>query len=96
MAKGSESKIVIINKILEVFPGSFLCNDGKELRIPMNEEGAEVQIKVALTCAKENIGTPSGSNEAAVSASAFPSPVVKEVTEEEMAQVKTLLTALDL
>ncbi len=53
MAKGAESKQTVTNKILEVFPGSFIY--GKELRIPMMEGGAEVQIKVALTCAKDNV-----------------------------------------
>ena len=53
MAKGQYSKQIIIEKILEEFDGAFDCGDGKELRIPMTEDGAEVQIKVALTCAKE-------------------------------------------
>ena len=55
MAKGAESKTKIQKQILEAFPGSFLYNDGKEIRVPMVEGGEQVQIKIALTCAKENV-----------------------------------------
>lgn len=55
MAKGQVSKAQITNKLLEIFDGAFLYNDGKEIRIPMTEDGNEVQIKVALTCAKDNV-----------------------------------------
>lgn len=53
MAKGSASKETIIAKIFEVFPDAFM--DGKDLRIPMVEDGAEVQIKCSFTCAKTNV-----------------------------------------
>ena len=53
MAKGSVSKEKVAQKIMEIFPEAFLYE--KELRIPMIEDGAEVQIKVALTCAKNNV-----------------------------------------
>ena len=55
MAKGQILKQDIAKKILETFEGSFLYNDGKEIRIPGMEEGELLQIKVALTCAKENV-----------------------------------------
>jgi len=55
MAKGAQAKIQIMNKLMEVFDGAFLYNDGKELRIPLIENGEEVQIKVTLTCAKDNV-----------------------------------------
>ena len=53
MAKGALAKENIINKILETFEGAFKYD--KEIRIPMMENGEEVQIKVALTCAKTNV-----------------------------------------
>ena len=34
MVKGSESKSIFYAKILETFEGSFMYNDGKEIRIP--------------------------------------------------------------
>ena len=55
MAKGTQAKTQIMNKLMEVFNEAFLYNDGKELRIPMIENGEEVQIKVTLTCAKDNV-----------------------------------------
>lgn len=51
-AKGSILKQEIAEKILATFPGSFLYNDGKEIRINGVEEGQQLQIKVTLTCAK--------------------------------------------
>lgn len=53
MAKGTESKALITEKILSAFEGSFIA--GKEIRIPCYENGELVQIKVALTAAKDNI-----------------------------------------
>jgi hypothetical protein len=55
MAKGQIAKAEIFKKILENFDGAFIYNDGKEIRIPIMENGEEVQIKVTLTAAKENV-----------------------------------------
>lgn len=54
MARGASSKQAVIDKILETFQGSFVY--GKELRIPMVEDGEQVEIKVTLACAKTNVG----------------------------------------
>ena len=53
MAKGQKSKIVIQNKILELFPEAFIY--GKEIRIPIEEDGEIIQIKVTLTAAKASV-----------------------------------------
>ncbi len=53
MARGQNEKQIILNKILSTFEGSFIY-DGV-IRIPVDD----VQIKVALTCAKDNV-TPGG------------------------------------
>ena len=58
MAKGAVAKQEIFDKMLKTFGGSFMYNGGKELRIPWNENGVDVQIKVALTCAKDNVFAP--------------------------------------
>lgn len=94
MAKGSESKQIIINKIMEMFPGAFIY--GKELRIPLQENGEQIEIKVALTCAKTNVGgdgatvTSEGQSNVAVdTASAAP-------TEEEKANIANLMERLGL
>ena len=49
MARGQEEKLIVINKIKEVFPEAFEYD--KVIRIPVGD----VQIKVALTCAKDNV-----------------------------------------
>ena len=59
-AKGSKAKQEIFDKLIEMFPGSFMYNDGKECRINLTEDGAAVQIKVALTAAKTPV-EPDGS-----------------------------------
>ena len=51
-AKGSILKQEIASKILAAFPGSFLYNDGKEIRINGTENGESLQIKLTLTAAK--------------------------------------------
>ena len=48
-SRGAEEKLQIQNQILETFNGAFVY--GKEIRIPVGD----VQIKVVLTCAKDNV-----------------------------------------
>lgn len=106
MARGAYAKEQIFAKILETFEGSFMYNNGKELRIPFDEGGNMVQIKVALTCAKENVGPTGEKLEMKESAPAapvedgfmnFPEPHKKvEPTEEEKKNVEDLLKSLGL
>ena len=49
MAKGAEEKQIVIDKIKEVFPEAFEYD--KTIRIPVGD----IQIKVALTAAKDNV-----------------------------------------
>lgn len=86
MAKGQVSKAQITNKLLEIFNGAFLYNDGKEIRIPMIEDGNEVQIKVSLTCAKDNVvpgtdnaipGAPAAQSKKEEAVYTFGSPITK-------------------
>ena len=51
--KGSVSKEIVMQKILETFEGSFQYE--KEIRIPMEEDGNQIQLKCVLTCAKTNL-----------------------------------------
>ena len=94
-ARGTESKSVIFNKLKEIYSNSFWEDENKILRIPMNEGGNPIEIKVTLTAAKNILG--SGAVE-----SAFPTasePVVEkpvEMTEEEKENVATLLASLNL
>lgn len=102
MAKGAESKNKITKQILELFPGSFIYNDGKEIRVPMIEGGEQIQIKIALTCAKEcvNMGADNaipGDFPAPINTPPTPerSEPIKP-TEEEKQSVANLLRSLGL
>ena len=94
MAKGATSKEAVKAKILEVFEGAFIAADGKTIRIPMVEDNEAIEIKVALTAAKdlEGSGAMAVEGEAPVPAS----PVVQEVpSQEEIDNAKKMLERLD-
>ena len=95
MARGAIAKESITKDILNFFGGSFL-ND-KEIRIPFNEDGEELQIKVTLTCAKVNVDPPNGAASASVD-TVTSTPVVEntEMTAEELAEVKSIAQRLNL
>ena len=107
MARGAEAKQAVFAKIKEIFPEAFM--DDKVMRIPMAENGEVVEIKVALTAAKDVIGGGIG----AAIAQADPGRIdftdnmpavgntVKistptEITAEEKANVEKLVKALGL
>lgn len=100
--KGAEAKAEITKKLLETFEGSFLYNGGKEIRIPFNEaEAGDVQIKITLTCAKENVMNPDVSATNSITSLTGEEPVVIEstanatITDEEKQKVKDLLDSLN-
>ena len=99
-AKGSISKEIIVQKILDTFEGAFKFD--KEIRIPMIEDGAEVQIKVTLTCAKTNVESgmdtaiPGATTATTVTPKVMDTHGVAEVTEEEKQNVLKAMAALGL
>lgn len=103
-AKGALAKEDVMNKILEVFPGSFKYE--KELRIPMMENGEMLQIKVTLTAAKnmvENGADVAMPGDMSGSFAPTPAPaqlkqdaVVVEPTAAEKQNIKTLAAMLGL
>ena len=107
MAKGVESKKAIFSKLKEIYKGAFWEDEGKILRIPLNEEGNRVEIKVTLTAAKTNLG--GDQPESAFSSSSSPGfsdfTIAKEAekpaediapTEEEKNNVAKMLASLGL
>ena len=94
MARGSEEKELVLNKIKEVFPNAFEYE--KVLRIPVGD----VQIKVVLTCAKDNvevgrdIALP-GETVVAPSAVQEQSALV-EPSQEELDAINSLMASLNL
>lgn len=103
MAKGAIAKQIVFDGIKKVFPDSFMYNNGKELRINLEEEGNPVQIKVTLTAAKEAI-SPEGEVMKAAAVASEPGPVnseetiskIAEPTPEEKQNVEDLLKSLGL
>jgi len=101
MAKGAEEKQIVIDKIKEVFPEAFEYD--KVIRIPIGE----VQIKVALTCAKDNV-EPGGDvavpgvKATKVTITEGAEPVFEDVSKtvepsaEELNAVSNLMTQLGL
>ena len=83
-----------MNKILEVFPNSFI--NGKEIRICGNENGEEVQIKVTLTAAKENIVNEAAEKPTAAAVTTPTDDYTVEITSKEKRTVAEMLAALNL
>lgn len=83
-----------MNKILEVFPNSFI--NGKEIRICGNENGEEVQIKVTLTAAKENIVNETVEKPTAAATTTPTDDYTVEITPKEKRTVAEMLAALNL
>ena len=97
--KGSISKEIVTKKILETFEGSFQYE--KEIRIPMEEDGNQIQLKCVLTCAKTNV-EPNGENaipwEGTPTAAGIPASekTFVEPTQEEKDNVQKLMQMLNL
>ena len=95
MARGAEEKLQIQNQILETFNGAFVY--GKEIRIPVGD----VQIKVVLTCAKDNVAA--GADETIPGAEVVVTETAREehiepsalkVSEEEKNKAAAMLAAM--
>jgi hypothetical protein len=97
--KGSVSKEIVTKKILETFEGSFQYE--KEIRIPMDEDGNQIQLKCVLTCAKTNV-EPNGENaipgENTLTSGGIPAneKTFVEPTQEEKDNVQKLMQMLNL
>ena len=94
-SRGAEEKLQIQNQILETFNGAFVY--GKEIRIPVGD----VQIKVVLTCAKDNVAA--GADETIPGAEVVVTETASEehiepsalkVSEEEKNKAAAMLAAM--
>lgn len=100
MARGSQAKEEITQKILETFAGAFKYE--KEIRIPILENGETIQVKVTLTAAKTNVEpegdfpTATVNTTAAETAQATMPKPVTEPSPEEKKNVEVLLQKLNL
>lgn len=94
MARGAASKETVKAKILETFPNAFAYD--KEIRIPMMEDGEEIQIKCVLTAAKINVknGGDTAMPGAKPKVTATPmSPVTSKTASTEKVNIPTEPTA---
>lgn len=102
MARGAKAKTIVNDIILKTFEGSFIYN--KEIRVPIEEDGEIIQVKITLTAAKENV--IQGQENALPGIAANKSNEINfednkesttiEPTEEEKQNVKDLLASLGL
>ena len=101
-AKGTESKLKVFSKLKEVFPNSFWEDENKILRIPLDEDGSRVEIKVTLTAAKNLMGDSSPTSAFNQETINIPDKITSieersiEPTQEEKERVATLLKTLNL
>ena len=97
-SRGAEEKQIVIDKIKEVFPEAFEYD--KTIRIPVGD----VQIKVALTAAKDNVepGGDAAVPGAKVTIAEGAEPVFEDVSTtvepsaEELNAVSNLMESLGL
>jgi hypothetical protein len=97
MAKGQVAKNEVAKIILDAFGDkAFLYNDGKEIRVNWVEAGEIVQIKVALTAAKDVLsGGNADSVKPQIQNTDF-SVYTSAPTEEEKQNVANLLERLGI
>lgn len=98
-ARGSIAKETITKKILETFPNSFIYD--KLIRIPIEENGETVEVKVTLTAAKDVVGDNVAIVDFSDNAPAATPPVEQKkvdvtYTKEEEQNLAELLKALNL
>lgn len=100
MARGQSEKAAVAKKILETFEGSFEYD--KKIRIPMNIDGEDIQVAVALTAAKTNVSPggdvilPGSEGDNINAPQGAPAASDVQVSEEEKQKVTSLLESLGL
>jgi len=88
MARGSQAKQEILEKLKETFPNSFM-EDAKILRIPWQENGETVEVKITMTAAKNLLGGEQTKPTVPKSKVNLVAP-----SAEEKAEVETMIRAL--
>ena len=103
-AKGTATKQLIMKKLLEIFPDSFLYNGGKELRINQMEDGELVQIKLTLTASKNIVENEDSLHSVSSSTASINNDInfeekeeaPQEPSEEEKERLKILLEKMGI
>ena len=106
MARGAEAKIVVANKLMEIFGNDYIAEVDKKHYVWANDGGERVQIAISLTCPKVFIEADGSKSEGIVAGttSGFPevSSVVAmkretaEISNKERETVAELMSRLGL
>lgn len=106
MARGAQAKVVVANKLAEAFGSDYIGEVDKKWYVWADDGGEKVQIAIAMTCPKVNVGAPaptaaentnedwdfSGDGTPGTPSTFTPA----EVTEEEQQRVQDLMAKLGL
>ena len=103
MAKGTNAKNAVINKIAMAFGTDYIGEIDKKVYVWADDGGEKVQIAIALTCTKNPVET-GGVSTAPVSGWDFSDNVVTasapvskaEITPEEQARIADMMSRLGL
>ncbi len=103
MAKGTNAKNAVINKIAMAFGTDYIGEIDKKVYVWADDGGEKVQIAIALTCPKNPVET-GGVSTAPVSGWDFSDNVVTasapvskaEITPEEQARIADMMSRLGL
>lgn len=103
MAKGTNAKNAVINKIAMAFGTDYIGDIDKKVYVWADDGGEKVQIAIALTCPKNPVET-GGVSTAPVSGWDFSDNVVTasapvskaEITPEEQARIADMMSRLGL
>ena len=103
MAKGTNAKDAVINKIAMAFGTDYIGEIDKKVYVWADDGGEKVQIAIALTCPKNPVET-GGVSTAPVSGWDFSDNVVTasapvskaEITPEEQARIADMMSRLGL
>lgn len=103
MAKGTNAKNAVINKIAMAFGTDYIGEIDKKVYVWADDGGEKVQIAIALTCPKNPVET-GGVSTAPISGWDFSDNVVTasapvskaEITPEEQARIADMMSRLGL
>ena len=103
MARGSEAKIKVIDKIKSAFGADYIGEEGGKHYVWVMEGGEKLQIAISLTCPKNPIGVVDMTNAFSDGLDFEATPVLvtqaeapAEVTQEEQETLAAMMERLGL
>lgn len=100
MAKGSQAKVNVTNRIAQAFGEDWIGEVNKKLYVWADDGGERVQISIALTCPKVMVDAPDKNyvpdNDWSGDAVSVAPAAKAEITEEEKKNISDLMARLGL